>query len=284
MLKIIKTFNNNIAMVEDDSSSLIVMGKGIAFGKKPGDEIDESKVEKRFQEVKGNTTEQLSRLLSSIPAEVFELSEQIIEDAEKELGVTMDQTIHIGLADHLYEALNRYQNGIVLKNVLLHEIKRFYLKEFTAAMHALDTIYLSTFVRMEEDEAGFIAMHFVNGEGNQENIEESIQIARMTEDIVRIVELSYHIKIDRSSLNCTRFVTHIQYFARRLFASELAVGNKDNDLLYAQVRRQYPEAYACACRVRDYIQKVFHVSISNEEMVYFMLHINRTAERNTTGM
>ena len=40
-MKFVKNFNNNAALVEDDQQTeLIVIGKGVGFGKHRGDEID----------------------------------------------------------------------------------------------------------------------------------------------------------------------------------------------------------------------------------------------------
>ena len=48
-MQIIKVINNNVISSEDDKGKeIIVMGKGIGFGKKAGEEIDETKIEKVF--------------------------------------------------------------------------------------------------------------------------------------------------------------------------------------------------------------------------------------------
>ena len=45
-MQIIKVINNNVISSEDDKGKeIIVMGKGIGFGKKAGEEIDETKIE-----------------------------------------------------------------------------------------------------------------------------------------------------------------------------------------------------------------------------------------------
>ena len=78
-------------------------------------------------------------------------------------------------------------------------------------------------------------------------------------------------------LNYTRFVTHIRYFARRLFAKEL---NQDtDDILYQQIRERYPDAYRCVLKVKKYIKENCDIELTNEEMTYFMLHINRVCSR-----
>ena len=48
-MQIIKVINNNVISSEDDKGKeIVVMGKGIGFGKKAGEEIDETKIEKVF--------------------------------------------------------------------------------------------------------------------------------------------------------------------------------------------------------------------------------------------
>ena len=48
-MRLKKAFNNNALLALDDNDEeVIVMGKGIAFGKKSGDLIDESLIQKKF--------------------------------------------------------------------------------------------------------------------------------------------------------------------------------------------------------------------------------------------
>ena len=44
-----RVFNNNVAMVtSDDGSELIVIGRGLCFGRHAGDAIDEASIEKTY--------------------------------------------------------------------------------------------------------------------------------------------------------------------------------------------------------------------------------------------
>ena len=46
-MQIIKVINNNVISSEDDKGKeIVVMGKGIGFGKKAGEEIEETKIER----------------------------------------------------------------------------------------------------------------------------------------------------------------------------------------------------------------------------------------------
>lgn len=48
-MEIVKVFNNNASLVlNDNHQEEVVMGSGIGFGLKPGDTVDQKKIEKRF--------------------------------------------------------------------------------------------------------------------------------------------------------------------------------------------------------------------------------------------
>ena len=48
-MKLIKALNNNVALVKDrNGQEAVVMGRGVAFGCKPGDPVREALVEKHF--------------------------------------------------------------------------------------------------------------------------------------------------------------------------------------------------------------------------------------------
>jgi beta-glucoside operon transcriptional antiterminator len=130
---------------------------------------------------------------------------------------------------------------------------------------------------LPEDEAGFMALHFVNAQQGGEDIKQTILVTEMVDDILKIVKFHYNLNIDEGSLSYSRFVTHIRYFAKRLMAKELSAS--DEDFLYEQIKEKYPQAYECALKVKNYIQKKFEVTINNDEMLYFMLHINRVTQR-----
>lgn len=273
-----RTFNHNVLLAEDEEQNeVVLMGKGIGYQKKPGERVDERKVRKRFVFDTKGLNEKLSRLFEEVPIQYLELSVSIIEMAQAELKVTFDSNIYIALSDHLAYAINRYRQNEVLRSALLFEIKKFYQREYQAAKKALDMIFYETGIRMEEDEAGFITMHFVNAQQKGENIEQTVKITRMVEDILRITEYHYQLKLDENSLSYSRFVTHITYFARRLFADEMVV-DEDEDL-YLQIKNRYPSAFTCAEKVKRYVEERWGKSIGKEEMTYFMVHINRVCER-----
>lgn len=277
-MKIIKTFNNNICLVEDAKhQEMILMGKGIAFGLKKDDEVDPNKIDKKFVFDTKELNDKFNALFDQVPVKYIELSSNIIDYATKALNIIFDNSIYLALSDHISYAIERYQNGEVLKNALLFDIKKFYPNEFKVALKALDMIAYETDIKMSEDEAGFIAMHFVNASQSGEAMSQTIAVTKMVEDILQIVEYHYHLVLDVNSINYIRFVSHIRFFARRLFSNEIY--NDDQDDLFEQIRNKYPTSYQCSLKVKKYILLNYNIDLGNDEMVYFMLHINRVCTR-----
>lgn len=274
-----KVFNNNVLLAENDQQlEMILLGKGIAFQKKAGDAVDENKIDKKFVIDSDDSKAKFIELLREVPLNHLELTTKIIVAAESELCTTFNDSIYIGLTDHINYALFRYKQGLQLSNALMWEVKKFYPKEFKAAMNALKTIEYYEGISFTEDEAGFIALHFVNAMQDDEGMKLTVQSTEVIQQILNIVKFHYCMELDESSLNYNRFVTHIRYFIRRLLSHEVC-HHQDDEFLFLQVKEKYPQAYQCACKVQKYLETKFCAKITHEEMLYFMLHINRVAER-----
>lgn len=275
-MKVKKVFNNNILLAEDERDlEIILMGKGIGYGLKPGDLPDESKIEKKFKLNSEDMQDKFIRLVNDIPANYLELTKQIVEFAEHELNTTFDDFIYIGLADHLTFAIKRAKEKEYLNNALHWEIKKFYKKEYDVALKALDIIAYHESVEMTEDEASFIAMHFVNGQQVGEEIQRTVVATNIIQDILSIVKFFYGIDLDEDSINYSRFITHIRFFLQRAHHGH----GQTDDFLFEQVKIKYPETYECSLRIKKYLDTTLDIELSNDELLYFMLHIKRLTER-----
>ena len=145
-----KVLNNNVVVSIEPQTrkEIILMGQGIAFGKKIGQEIDESKIEKRFMVENKTLGDKIKKLINQIPEGVFEITDEIISYASKELDTELDNQIYISLSDHISFAIKRFKNNISLKNDLLNEIRRIHKKEFKVALWVVD--YLNEKLEMNK--------------------------------------------------------------------------------------------------------------------------------------
>ena len=215
-----RVFNNNVAMVtSDDGSELIVIGRGLCFGRHAGDAIDEASIEKTYALQEGTsqdsrTIDRLAHLLESIPTVNLVIAEDIVQMLRRELNVDINDKILIALADHISLALERERKGVSCENPLLLEIQQFYRKEYALAGRALQIIKEYMGIQMSEEEQGFITLHIVNATMPQrsDRLIVSVQLVR---DVLAIVSERYSTTLDNTSLPYERFVRHLQFFAQR---------------------------------------------------------------------
>ncbi|MFS0638659.1 BglG family transcription antiterminator LicT [Mesobacillus foraminis] len=277
-MKIHKVINNNvISVINEHNKELVIMGRGIAFKKKPGDPVDEDSIEKIFTLENKDLSERFKTLLYEIPVEYMEISDEIISYAKKALGRKLNESIYVSLTDHIHFAVERHQKGLDIKNALLWEIKRLYKEEYEVGIKALQRIKEKLNISLPEDEAGFIALHIVNAELNDE-MTNIVNITKVMQEILNIVKYHFKIDFDEESLNYYRFITHLKFFAQRLF-NKTYMDNED-DFLYDVIKEKYREAYRCTEKIREFISKKYNYDINAEEMVYLTIHIARVVTRN----
>ena len=279
MIMLIKrVFNNNVALTENqDQIEMVVMGKGLAFQKRPGDEIDTTKIEKTFITPSESFANKLSDLLDEIPYEVMVLAKDIIDMATSDLNTELNDSLYLSLADHIHFAVTRLKDGIPIKNALMWEVQKFYKDEYQVARKALELIEARTGQRLPEDETASIALHLFNARQDSSGMEETVKMTTIVGDISNIVKYHYGIEFDVESMNYSRFITHLRYFAYRLLRGELS--NDQNDMLYEQVKMQYPKAFECIKKVQAYLKGEYQMKMTRDELAYFMIHIQRVTSR-----
>ena len=112
-MNVTKVINNNIVISEnEEKQELVVMGKGLGFKKKPGDVIDDTKIEKVYLSTQEWNVTKLTQLLSSIPIEHIQAANEIISFAKVSLGKKLSEKLFLTLTDHINYAIERYQNGM----------------------------------------------------------------------------------------------------------------------------------------------------------------------------
>ena len=268
-----KVINNNVISAYDvNQQEIVIMGKGIGFKAHTGELIDESKIEKVFRIENENLSRQFQELLENIPLEHMQLTSDIISYAIKNLNVQLNQNIYITLTDHINFAIQRQSQGIQLKNALLWETKRFYHQEYLMGKYAVDLLNEKLGTEFTEDEAGFIALHFVNAEYNT-TINDTFEMTNMIQKILELVRLEMGIEFDEESLHYERFITHLKFLVQRLYRHELL---KDEEIEFARMmENKYPKEYECSKHIAEYIEKEYGSKIASEEIMFLAIHIKR---------
>ena len=268
-----KVINNNIiSAYEKSGAEVIVMGRGIGFKKKQGEVVPADQISKIFRIKSRTLTEQFKELLANMPLERVRISDEIISHAKDHLKLKLNQSIYVTLTDHINFAIERVSQGIEPQNALLWEIKRFYPQEFQLGIYALELIKDRLDILLPEDEAGFIALHFVNAEYGTD-IRDAVKFPDQMQAIVDIVERDLGILLDESSLHYERFMTHIKFLIQRIYRKEL-LSSEDRELSLL-MQRKYPREYQCSLKVAEYIMQATGSRLSEEEIMYLSVHIRR---------
>ena len=272
-MKIDKIINNNIvSAIEADGKEVVIMGRGLGFGMKPGKEIPEGKIEKVFRLDSQNSTDKFKELLANLPLEHIQASTEIINYAKSVLNRRLNQSIYITLTDHINFAIERFKEKMMFTNPLLNEIKTFYKEEYLIGEYAVALIERRIGITLPVDEAGFIALHIVNAEDNTA-MRDTIDITTLIQNVVKIVKEYFSMDLDETSLNYQRFVTHLRFLAQRIIGGEML--NSDNPEFNQLISQMYPEEYACSLKLKDYIQVTYHHDVTEEETAYLAVHIKR---------
>lgn len=275
-MKIEKVFNNNVVQILGiNNEEIIVMGKGLGFQKKPGDEVNQDLIEKRFilQNTDTDMVGELSRVYVDLDSEEIDLVLEIIHQGQEKLGQTFDISLYIALADHLHYTIQRTREGLTLQNPLAWEVRKFYPEEFQLGKDTIELVKEKMTLQLADDEAASIALHFINAQKDGGLLEKNRLISKIVSDILEIVRLHFGEVRDEESISYNRFITHIQYFAQRV-ANGLVQG-KNDAFLYEQVKENYPHAFACTEKIKSYVESAYNFAMSRDEQVYLTIHIQR---------
>ena len=280
-MRIKKVINNNILCVIDEKGNeMIVTGKGLGFGRKVAQFVDPAQVEKVYRMEDRTGQRRLRELVEQIPIEHLELTEAMIAEIRATIHQPLNESLLITLADHISFAIQRKEQGIEFQNPLAGSVLCYYPTEYQLGQRCLAMVKERCGVELNGDEASFIALHIVNAELNTD-MSEMYDITRLIEGVIQVVEYYYRDQgaFDRESLAFHRFVVHLRYFAQRLFQGKLMTDSPDeSDTAFrALIARSCKEHYKCARCVADYIEKTWHQTLSQEELIYLTIHLKRVA-------
>ena len=279
-MKIKKILNNNAFITRNENhQEIIVIGKGIAYGKKFNEEVDQSKIYKTFVPVSKGDKKLILDMIEDIPVSFFRIAEKIVNKAKNDNDIQLTDSVYIALTDHISSSVDRAKEGLFLNNQFLWEIRSYYPKEFSIGLWALDLINQECKVKLSEDEAGFIAIHIISGElGNR--LDDFQEVIKFIKKITSIVTYQMSIDIDKESLDYNRFVTHLKFFWQYMMYQNdsRSIGDLSNEML-AIIKGKKIEAYECALKIKNFIRQNYNYELNNEELLYMTIHIARITEK-----
>ena len=272
MFEIKKVLNSSVVLATRDGDPFIVLGKGIGYGKKPGDVVADSSDNQVFVPVSGQSGSVAKEMALTVAPEVFDVTREIVGQAERLLGVTLSKSIYLVLADHLNFAFDRLRDGIRITNRVFWEIKTYYPDEFRAGLMGIQLVRERLGIELPEEEAANIAFHIANARSDAEDYD-AMRYAKVMGKLVNLVVLSLNRPLDTKSIHYLRFVTHMKYFVERYFTG--AMLSEQDGLSYGQLAADRPREAQTARKVADYLAATYGTEVPDDELTYLIVHIAR---------
>lgn len=266
MYQIIKVLNNNAFLAKHDEGERILVGKGIGFGKKPGDKFTTIKDAKIYTLAVKENERSMINAVKGIEPKYLEAAGRVIDEAQV-VFQTINPDILIPLADHIAFAAKRAKENIYLPNPFIADIKALFGKEYTVVVKSREIIEKITGYRITDDEAGFIALHVHSGLSDAE-VSETLKITQIIDECMLDIETMLNQNISRESLGGIRLMSHLYYMIAR---------TKTKEKINIDLNQFVEENYAKAGMVARYICKCvgdkLGIPVMREEEGFLAVHI-----------
>lgn len=272
--RITKILNHNsfMGIESKNDQECLIMGKGVAFGKKVGQTVSVTGDARVYSLKELTDRGEAKEIIKSVSPLCLELANEVLDQAEKEFG-KVDRSILFTMADHLDFAVRRIQNGEQISNPLTDDIRIMFYKEYKVAGCIRDLLKEKLGIRIDEHEIGYIALH-VHASIVDENVSQAMEIARTVRECICMVEEETGKSIDIMSLGYNRLMNHVRYMvARAIHGEKLKMSLND----YMSVK--FPGPYMTAEKICRKMEKSLKLPIPDIEIGYLAMHLERMMDR-----
>lgn len=280
-MEFIKSFNNNAALVCDQQQKeWIVVGSGVSFGKKPGEVIDEAKIERYFvaKNDAATITEQLE-VISSFQDKVLETTTAVTAMVEQLLKVKFNNYQYLSLADHLNFAIERTNEKIVMNVTATRwELETLYPLEYQAAQQAKQVIEQRHKIKLPESEISFLTYHFVNVQNETGTMNDTVKMTNLIQETLELVKRISQTQLATDDFHYTRFITHLRFFILKKLRNEKVTDDDLDPILIKTLQLKYAKAYDIAQKIAVFYHHQEQWELTTDELLYLSLHIWRVTQ------
>ncbi len=273
MYEIIKVLNNNTILAKQQHNEVIVMYKGIGFGKKTGDVLDiPTQAKKYFMQKNTSSKHRFNHIIEYIDPLYLEISDEILKIAAEKfakIGQKVDYGILLPLADHIFFTIKRMHDNIMPSNPFTYDIQLLFPDEYEVALQAREVIQKYVSLTINDDEVGFITLH-IHSAISSHKVAESMEATRTIHEQILQLQKDLNIVIDVQSISYVRLMNHIKFLIIRMNTNE-----KLQMDISEFTKEKFPFAYEQACRMCDALSKALNKELPETEVGYLALHLER---------
>ena len=269
MYTIIKVLNNNTVLAKHDHEEIIVMFKGIGFGKKAGESLQVPPQAKKYLMQKTyQSKDRFQNIIEYIDPIYLEIADEILKRAEARFS-QIDHNILLPLADHIHFTMKRMKENILPSNPFHYDIQLLFPNEYEVAQEARDIIFQYTSQKINDDEVGFITLH-VHSAVSTNKVVESMEATRIIHEQILQLQKDLNIVIDVHSISYARLMNHIKFLIVRI-----NTGEKLQMDISEFTKDKFPFAYQQAQHMCHSLSKILKKEMPETEVGYLALHLER---------
>ena len=266
-------FNNNVILARDElGRETILTGRGLGFQHKPGQEVDTSRVARRY--VLAQNAESVGEVMAAIPLERIALIERTFRAAARELGTTVPSSTVVAVVDHVNQAMERAAAGIVMDYPLRAEAAHLHPEELRLAERMVAELNRAQEVQLPDGEAVALALHLFAAAVGAPSTREATRQSKLIGQVMDVLKAAYGRNFRADSIDAARFAVHLRYFLVRARTDE-QVADGTGTAIAESLRLRYPRAYRVAVRVKELLEMRLGIMVQDDETAYLTMHVAR---------
>ena len=269
-LRPLKALNNNVLLAYDPASGqeVVVVGRGLGFKVSgplsPGD----PRIEKIFRLDESRNRKRFLRLTETLSGSVIGVAEEILHLAAGRFG-PLGEEAHLTLAEHIAATVDRVRQGMPIPNPFLAQIQLLYPEEYALAGQAVEMIASRLGVSLPEEEQGILALHLL-GARRRESPKVVARYQALIRESAAFLAEEAGIAWSEDDPHLARVLLHL-----RLAVELIVSGKGETNPVLDRIRSEYPDAFARARRLGDYMAQRLGRPVSDDEVGYLALHLLR---------
>lgn len=180
----------------------------------------------------------------------------------------------MALSDHVANAVERVRRGIDITYPLLGEVSNLYPQEYAQGRAMLASLNAPA-RRHAAGRRGHRACPCIwsTPASPPGDLSYTYTMTGVIQQLLDIIDHSYGITLDRSSVNVGRFITHLRYLFVRIHQHQQLTDEPAP--VMKVIRESYPAALRCARTIASLLELRLDTDISDDETAYLAMHVAR---------
>lgn len=267
-----KVYNNNVVLAKQGKREVVLVSKGIGFGRKAGDTIQSGySIEKVFHEIDPDRHSVELNDVEDQTQKIKQVTRGIVALAEEKLG-NLNERSEEALCEHIEFAVERLRMGIAIENPFIDEIISLYRQEYEVAVEAGILVKDILGVELGEEEQGFIALHLYSARRNK-SIKETMKVTRVYSMCIDIIEDEFDIKIPTRNTASKEFLRSLRLLLRVASAHKTMSFNGKKT-----IARQMKQSTRAANRIAAFVEKEKGIILSDDLIAFLTVDIERLTQ------